>query len=398
MRAIDMVTDELFSRMNFMHKARRESLLKAVAAAITGRKLTLTDLGRARASASEEGSPRHGIKAADRLLGSEQLSYERDAVSGVLARFLVRRCRTPIVLVDSVEIRPGLYALVAALAFDGRAFPIYSTLSYAAAVPKRICRGFLQGLERVLPSHCTPILVTDAGFEGPWLELIEDIGWEYVARQRGVKSFELDGTWTSAKELYQRASNRPRNLGISHFPKKRPRPRRLVLSKRRRSAGRKRRTRAGDPGARRMDGVYGRTAREPWLLATSLPCAPEKVVEIYALRMQIEESFRDAKNHRWGWSLRACGSRSPDRLLNLLLIAALACVAQQLVGIAGERAKLHHRHQANTERGRRVLSLFVLGGLILRGGDHRRLHERDLHAAIRATVQKIGTLGRGYWE
>jgi hypothetical protein len=79
--------------------------------------------------------------------------------------------------------------------------------------------------------------------------------------------------------------------------------------------------------------------------------------------MQIEELFRDAKNHRFGWSLGDVVAHSPARLDVLLLIATLGIIAMTLLGIAIETAGLQRHYQANTIRNRRVISLFVLGTL-----------------------------------
>jgi hypothetical protein len=77
--------------------------------------------------------------------------------------------------------------------------------------------------------------------------------------------------------------------------------------------------------------------------------------------MQIEEAFRDLKNHRYGFSFRDCMSRQPHRLENLLLIGALATLAAWLVGKVAELKGLHRHFQANTIRTRNVLSTFYLG-------------------------------------
>jgi hypothetical protein len=69
---------------------------------------------------------------------------------------------------------------------------------------------------------------------------------------------------------------------------------------------------------------------EPWLLAVSpnLSTLTHKAaVTIYSGRMQIEQTFRDIKNHRWGLGLSHSPTRLPNRLASLLLIGALACYA-----------------------------------------------------------------------
>ena len=81
--------------------------------------------------------------------------------------------------------------------------------------------------------------------------------------------------------------------------------------------------------------------------------------------MQIEETFRDTKNHRFGWSLGDVRLSTPERTAVLLTLAALAFLVVTLIGMAAERRGEHRAYQANTER-RRVLSFLVLAAAILR--------------------------------
>ena len=77
--------------------------------------------------------------------------------------------------------------------------------------------------------------------------------------------------------------------------------------------------------------------KEPWLLTVSPQLAAlnaKAVVAIYSGRMQIEQTFRDVKNSRWGLGLSESQTRKPKRLTILLLIAALACYALWLIGLA----------------------------------------------------------------
>ena len=107
-------------------------------------------------------------------------------------------------------------------------------------------------------------------------------------------------------------------------------------------------------------------ALDPWLLATSMSEGDAScIVGIYARRMQIEETFRDAKNHRFGWSLGDVSLSTPQRTAVLLTLAALSFLVVTLIGIAAERRGAHRGYQANTEK-RRVLSFLVLAAAILR--------------------------------
>jgi hypothetical protein len=52
-----------------------------------------------------------------------------------------------------------------------------------------------------------------------------------------------------------------------------------------------------------------------WLLIFLLPKgmnAPKKVVKLYRYRMQIEEGFRDTKNHQYGLELGKLNRQQPS--------------------------------------------------------------------------------------
>ena len=143
----------------------------------------------------------------------------------------------------------------------------------------------------------------------------------------------------------------------------------FVLSAKPKSKGRKSLTRDRSRKRNKTDDKnHSRLAKEPLLLATSLKCSSRLVVEYYGYRMQIEESFRDIKSHRYGFSFEDVGCNSIKRIEVLLLIASFANVAMHIVGIAAEKEILHYQFQANTIRNRRVLSLFSLAKRIFAMG------------------------------
>lgn len=382
MRALEILHEQLTESMGFMHKARWAALWRVVEALIRGKQLWLTALGRARPGLA---APKHSIKAVDRLLSNSTLYSELDSVYAAIASFALGRTnRAPAIAVDTTEVRPKRYALSACLATDGRSIPLFSIIVSGVKPERRTLRRFLNRLARVLPANCVPVLLTDAGFESVWFEELEAMGWDYVGRVRNRTRFLVKGQWVKNAKLYARVGNRAQNLGRIAFPRRAPCERRLVLSKKHKSGHRRRKTARGTERHKSGDKVYRRSANEPWLLATSLTCRPSHVVSIYGKRMQIEETFRDAKNHRWGWSLCDTRSRTKKRLEILLLIAAIAYLFQLLVGIAGERRNLHYRHQANTERRRRVISLFFLGAILLASRDLERLRKSDLRHALKS--------------
>ena len=102
----------------------------------------------------------------------------------------------------------------------------------------------------------------------------------------------------------------------------------------------------------------------PLLLATSLPpCSKlaKKIVALYTLRMEIEESCRDLKSTHFGLSLELHLTYQVERLQILLLIAALALMVAWLMGKATELTEQHWQYQANTVRKRKVLSTIFIG-------------------------------------
>ena len=135
------------------------------------------------------------------------------------------------------------------------------------------------------------------------------------------------------------------------------------------SKRRKSKTREGKKKQDSHTKDYSRSAREPWLLASSLGGAnnlhAKRIIKLYKTRMQIEEGFRDLKSSRYGLSFEQSYSRGIMRLENLLLIAMLASLIAWLTGWLGEKKQLHRRFQVNSTKSRRVLSLFFLGCQII---------------------------------
>jgi hypothetical protein len=377
-RALDIVHDRIQQSTEFMHAARWTAVWRTVLALIGGRKLWLTALGRALPG---DALRKHAIKAVDRLLANGKLHEERPLIAAALAALVIGRRATVVVLVDTVEIQHKVVGFIASVAHQGRSIPIWSSQVTAYRVKAAGCRAFLDGLRRVLPPGCRPILTTDGGFEADWFDYVDQLGWHYVGRIRGQIKFIRNGRHLTCPDLHAMASRHAKNLSGFTFPMTNPRARRLVLSKLPVSRHRRVKTRRG-PGNDTNYRHYRKNAHEPLILTTSLKCSPQAVVDLYAIRMQIEQNFRDLKNHRWGWSLRHCRTKGKVRLENLLLIGAIASFVQHLAGFAGELANLHLRYQANTVRNRRVLSFFVLGGFILNADRAGELTVRGIGRAL----------------
>ena len=213
-----------------------------------------------------------------------------------MAQSLLSASSSPLILVDwtDCELERQFLILKAAVPAGGRALTIYEEVHPLSRYNNpTVHRNFLANLKAILPDNVIPIMVTDAGFRGPWFKSVEALGWHYIGRVRNVVKYfdEPSQQWVDTRALYTKATARVRHLG------------RLRLAR-------------SNHYYANNDRQYRKLSQDPWLLVTSLEhCAGagQRIRNAYATRMQIEETFRDLKNHRWGLALRYARSNSRDR-------------------------------------------------------------------------------------
>jgi hypothetical protein len=384
MRAIEILQEKLEASLGFMHSKRRAALWRVVDGLLRGQQLWLTELGRSLPGAC---SIKHRIKAVDRFVGSSAIQAAVPKIYAALASFLLCTSKRPVLLVDWTGADPGFYVLSAKIAFAGRALTILSR-----AYPERkkanpsVEREFLRELKTIIPAHCRPVLVTDAGFLFKWADSVLAFGWDYVGRVRLKKMIvSVNGRCMRLGDAYKLAKRKPRDLGSIWLGKNNPRTHRSILSARPKRKGRQSLNRKGQPRASGVARTAEAQAREPLFLITSLSDPARVVVDIYRMRMQIEQTFRDLKSHRYGWSTRHIRTARPHRIDLLLLIGAIAAIAMHIIGLTIHGSSLARGLQANTERKRNVFSTFFLGRLALR----ERLEPYLLTASLRAALKKL---------
>ena len=372
-----------------VHLRRREAVWVGVGALLRGKRLWLTALGRHVGGGVAE---KHSIKRMDRLLGNRHLAGERRVWYRWLARLAVGGCRHPVILVDwsDLDDQKCLFVLRASVAVGGRALPVYEEV-HEGVGDRRLHGRFLRRLAQVLGGGCRPILVTDAGFRVWWYELVDSLGFGYVGRVRNRERLRWSsgGKWFLNKRLHARARVRPEALGELWLSKTRPMLTRVYLYKGK-SKGRVKRTRMGARCRSGRSNKHAARAREPWLLVSNLPegfHAAKRVVSIFRTRMQIEEGFRDLKSTRHGFALRENLGRGLERTATLLLIAALGVLATWLMGLHGYAQHLHRGLQANTEKRRRVLSVFFVGRRLL--VQALKVTVGELRVAVRILNQNV---------
>ena len=261
-----------------VHATRATAVVTVVEALVLGAKLALTHLGSNLRSAA---FANHSIKRVDRRLGNAHLQQERALIYRAVAHWLLAATPRPVLLVDWADCGPGdakhrWLLLRAAVLLGGRAMPVYEEVHPLRRYNSpRTHRRFLQHLRAVLPATCSPILITDAGFRGPWFREVEHYGWDWIGRVRNQVKYRLaggteDGAWAHTQALYPAATPRPRHLGRAVLSRRQSYACELYLVRQyRRGPGRPRNAHGHSATARRCRQLH----KDPWLLATSLPHA-----------------------------------------------------------------------------------------------------------------------------
>lgn len=365
MHALKIVHQILTKNCPDIHKTRLSALMTVVESLLHGQTLTVTGLGRA---SRRDALMKHSIKQSDRLIGNTQLSSERKRIYQTLAQHLLRHNFRPLILIDWSDYTYDQTHLIlrAGVPVGGRSLTLYEEVHphqhYGNA---RIQGAFLKTLKTLLPETHSPIIITDAGFTGPWFQSVQRLGWDYVGRiwKSLLYRQETDADWLKCKDLFASATARPRYVGEVELARSNPMTCHLYLYKKH-CMGRHKKTIYGLKALSRHSKKNAQRERSPWVLASSLgpiDTTAKQIIQLYRTRMQIEEGFRDIKNHRYGFALTDTRSRSCERLANLLLVGMLATWVIWIMGRYAEEKQWHYQYQANTQRNQRVLSLFYLG-------------------------------------
>jgi hypothetical protein len=313
---------------------------------------------------------KHNIKQSDRLIGNTHLTRERKCIYQIQAKQLLGPHCRPLILVDWSDYTYNRTHLLlrAAVPAGGRALTLYEEVHpYHCYGNARIQSTFLKTLKTLLPETHTPIIVTDAGFSGPWFRDVHQLGWDYIGRIRKSVFYRQDAgaDWRKCKDLYASASTRPRYVGEVELTRSNLMTCHLYLYKKQ-CMCRHKKTVYGHQALSKHSKKNAQRERSPWILASSLGPADntaKQMIRLYRTRMQIEEGFRDIKNHRYGFVLTDTRSHSAERLANLLLVGMLATWVIWMMGKYAEQMQWHYQYQANTQKNQRVVSLFYLGCL-----------------------------------
>lgn len=374
MHATQILDNYLKKHCQEVHKKRMIALLTITRALMTGKKLSVTGLGRAICNATQ---PKHNIKRVDRLVGSAAVNHDRHVINQALAQLVIGQQNRPVIIVDWSDLSADreFHLLRASIPAGGRALTIYEEVHHQRNYGSPdIHKRFLCHLKDILPGRCVPIIITDAGFRTPWFRAVQNLGWDFVGRVGGQTMLSPQGQddWIRVEQVFETATQRGRYLGKIDLVRNHPLACQALLL-RKKKQGRIKKTKFGQSCTSRHSEKNAHRERSPWLLVTSMEnnlANTQQVIHLYTVRMQIEEAFRDIKNSRWGFSFNEARCTKTYRYENLLLVAQLAMLAVWLIGHIAESKNWQQSYQANTVRSEKVLSTFFLGlEVIKRGAD-----------------------------
>jgi predicted small integral membrane protein len=389
MQAQRIIQDLLQTECSAIHAKRRTTLALMVQASCIGH-LSLMGMSRRLDAAT---TLRHRIKRCDRLLGNLHLVHEKlDVYRAMVQRILIDNPR-PAIIIDWSDLTAdrSQHLLRAALIVQGRAVVLYEEVHpmkhYGSP---RVHERFLRRLRKLLPQSCRPVLVTDAGFRATWFKLCNRLKFDWVGRIRNrdmIRPLTEAAVWVGCKSLYPKATATPEDKGAFDYVRAAPVACRLVLYKKP-ACHRQAKTAFGKRARCRHSLKQATAQTEPWLLAASPNLAEldaQAVVDLYAGRMQIEQSFRDVKNPRVGLGLSLSQTTRPDRLAILLLIGALAMFALWLIGLMTQ-ARGYRVNFGSRAKAASTLSIISLARWWLHEPEHRttRFRKREEIAALQA--------------
>jgi len=374
MHANAILTHVLGSCLTNLHAKRASALLRATTALLHG---NITSLSAIALRLSGNTALKHRIKSVDRLLGNSGLHLARGALYQSVAQRWLQGFSHLLVIVDWSDLSADQrwQLLRASVVVEGRSVTLYEEVHPQKWLGNaNVHRRFLRQISEMLPPGVRLIVMTDAGFHAPWFKMVVERGWEFIGRIRGRNRVRWGDqeTWIPARDLYGRARKKTLDLGLGAYARSNPVAVRGVLSKR----PRKGRSCLNIYGAKRMgrsSAENARSAREPWLLASSVGLkhlAADTIVGLYSQRMRIEQSFRDTKNLRVGFGLDVSRSRSKERLEMLLLLCHMASFVQRLIGESAKQRQLELQFMSTRRTDRREISTLTLGRRILNSAPH----------------------------
>jgi hypothetical protein len=301
-----------------VRKSQVTTLSMVVAGALGAMRLSLAGIGREMAAA-RDGAAKHAIKQVWRLIVNPRIE-PAVLMPQIMNRLLRRRLRWHgkrpdrrplLVSLDWTKVRQ-FHVLMAAIVVQGRALP-FCWESYPDKIQGKsqnaLEEALLLRIQAALPWGVSLVILADRGFgRASLVACAQRLKLEYLIRVRGDVIVQTS-RWRGRLDQYPIRRGQCQGFTKVAYRQDEAVTTNLVV--------------------RWKKGLRG-DRDTPWYLVTSLKLGRKdhntQLSDLYALRFDIEELFRDTKNEHLGWSLGKTRLTRADRLDRLLLIAALAYV------------------------------------------------------------------------
>lgn len=283
--------------------------------------------------------PKHAIKQVDRLLSNSGINPK--SLDSAWVSYVLADRKEAVVIIDWTDFDADDQTTCALhlVTTHGRATPLLWK-----TVLKKDLKGhqfqlendLLDRLQACVPREIPLTLLADRGF-GSQLryDYLDAMGWDYIIRFREDILVECDGVCQPAR-AWLHANGRARKLAEAQVTADKAAVGAVVV-------------------------VYDRKMKDAWCLATSrTELTATEVTALYGRRFLIEETFRDAKDLRFGLGLSATRLSNCNRRDRVLLLTTIAHALLTLLGAACEEVGLDKKLKVNTVK-RRSHSLFRQG-------------------------------------
>jgi hypothetical protein len=322
-----------------LHVKRVESLANGVTGVLRAAALSVHTIGEAYSEVAGT-KPRYGVKQVDRFLSNRAIDVAK--LTAPWAAFVIGARKEIVIALDWTEFDKDDHATLSAYVVTrhGRATPLgWMTVKKSTLEGKRghYETQLIERLQAAIAKDVSVVLLADRGFGDQKLyAYLGLLGWDYVIRFRGCILVEdARGEQRPAQDWVPK-TGRATMLGGVRVTQDRAEVPAVVV-------------------------VHAAKMKEPWCLATSLFAkSASDVVALYGKRFTIEETFRDAKDIRFGMGLSATHIRDAGRRDRLLLLAAIAHALLTLLGAASEATGMDGYLKVNTSK-ERTHSLFRQG-------------------------------------
>lgn len=224
----------------------------------------------------------------------------------------IRRRKFITLLLDATTLKDDIWILSANISYEGRSIPIYMEMWEGVNVPynywKRVI-GFVKNMRVLLPDKYSYMIVADRGFQGTILpKTLKKLKIDYIIRINDSYHIKIKNglEWTELSIL-DAGKYEDVELGKTN-----PMPIPCVV-------------------VNKIKDVEEQKEKRWYLMSSKKEMSVEEIVDLYAKRMWIEESFKDLKG-LLKWERYTKKKASFERMKKMIIISGLSYGIQMSIG------------------------------------------------------------------